>query len=86
MELRLAERRMTWHEVGGDVVVLDLDGSVYLKLNGTGRVLWELLAEGTDQEHLRAALVENYDVDPATAATDVDEFIGDLRRRELLAG
>ena len=38
MQLRQAE--LTWQVIGDEVVILDLEGSVYLKLNGTGRVLW----------------------------------------------
>ena len=37
--MKLRQTDLTWHVAGDDVVVLDLDGSVYLKVNGSGRLL-----------------------------------------------
>ena len=34
--MQLRQDGITWHVAGDDVVVLDLEGSVYLKLNGSG--------------------------------------------------
>jgi hypothetical protein len=82
--MRLRMDGLTWHVAGEDVVVLDLQGSVYLKLNGSGRVLWELLAEEATESELAAALVERYAIEPDRASADVAEFVADLRRRRLL--
>ena len=43
--MQLRQENLTWQVAGDDVVVLDLKGSVYLKLNGSGKVLWETLVE-----------------------------------------
>lgn len=85
MDLQLRPTSLTWHVVGTDVVVLDLEGSVYLKLNGSGRVLWELLADAATCETLVSALVDAYGIDEVTAEADVREFVAELRRRNLLA-
>ena len=82
--MRLRTDGLTWHVAGEDVVVLDLHGSVYLKLNGSGRVLWELLVDETTEPDLAAALVERYGIELDRAAADVDAFIADLRERGLL--
>ena len=82
MQLRKSE--LTWHVTGGEVVILDLEGSVYLRLNGTGRVLWELLAESCSDAELTKALTERYDVDVQLAADDVAGFLAELRGRGLL--
>jgi hypothetical protein len=58
---------------------------VYLKLNGSGRVLWEHLVEPCTEADLVEALVETYGIDEARAAADVAGFITDLRARGLLA-
>ena len=50
--MQLRQDGLTWHVAGDDVVVLDLEGSVYLKLNGSGRVLWERLAEPCTEAEL----------------------------------
>jgi hypothetical protein len=82
--MRLRQQDLTWHVAGDDIVVLDLGGSVYLKVNGTGRVLWELLTEPRTEAELTTALVERYQIAEGQAATDVAGFVGDLRQRGLL--
>jgi hypothetical protein len=82
--VELRQDGLTWQVVGEDVVVLDLDGSVYLKLNGSGRVLWERLAQAASEDDLVAALTERYDIDRERATTDVAAFVAELRRRELV--
>jgi hypothetical protein len=82
--MQLRQDGLTWHVAGDDVVVLDLQGSVYLRLNGSGRVLWERLAEGATEDDLAAALVGTYGIDLERATADVDGFLADLRQRGLL--
>ena len=82
MQLRQAE--LTWQVIGDEVVILDLEGSVYLKLNGTGRVLWERLAESCTDSELVEALVDRFGIDEDRAAADVAGFLAELRRRNLL--
>jgi Coenzyme PQQ synthesis protein D (PqqD) len=82
MQLRQAD--LTWQSVGDDLVVLDLKGSVYLKLNGSGKVLWEALADGRSDSGLTSVLVDRFGIDEERAATDVATFLADLRARGLL--
>ena len=82
--MQLRHNDLTWHVAGDDIVVLDLEGSVYLKVNGSGRVLWELLAEPRTEAELQSALVERYGIDAPRAADDVAGFLAELRRRNLL--
>jgi hypothetical protein len=82
--MRLRQQDLTWHVAGDDVVVLDLDGSVYLKVNGSGRFLWELLADSHSEEELAAALVDRYGIDESQAAADVAAFVADLRQRGII--
>jgi hypothetical protein len=82
MQLRHAD--LSWQVAGDDIVVLDLVGAVYLKLNSSGRVLWEALAGSATQAELVSTLVGTYGVDEQRAARDVAAFIDDLRTRGLL--
>jgi hypothetical protein len=82
--VRLRQAGLTWNVTGDDVVVLDLDGSVYLKLNGSGRLLWERLASTSTEDELVSALVDTYGIDRERAASDVAAFLDDVRRRGLL--
>ena len=83
--MQLRQENLTWQVAGDDIVVLDLKGSVYLKLNGSGRVLWESLAEPRTDSELAAALVDKFGIDDKRAAADVAAFVEQLRSRDLLA-
>jgi hypothetical protein len=82
MRLRLDD--LTWQELDGEVVLLDLQGSAYFQLNGSGTLLWRRLVEGCDRDELEASLLEHYDVDRQQAAADVDGFLAALRAHGLL--
>jgi hypothetical protein len=84
MTMRLRRQDLTWHVAGDDIVVLDLEGSVYLKVNGSGRVLWELLVESRTEGELTTALVDQFAIDESRAAADVAAFVADLRRRGVV--
>ena len=82
--MQLRRDGLSWHTAGDEVVVLDLEGSVYLRVNGTGRVLWELLTEPRTEDELVDALVAHSGIERERAAGDVAEFIARLRERELV--
>jgi hypothetical protein len=83
---KLRSDALTWNIVGDDVVVLDLAGSVYLQLSGSGRVVWEALAEPRTDDELVELLCARYGIDGDVARADVASFIADLERRGLLEG
>jgi hypothetical protein len=82
--VQLRQADLTWQVAGDDVVILDLKGSVYLKLNGSARVLWERLVEPCTESDLTATLVDRYRIDDERATADVTAFLADLRQRGLL--
>ncbi len=51
-----------------------------MKLNGTGTFLWQLLEKGGTREELIKKLLDEYDVDEATAEKGVDSFISELEK------
>jgi hypothetical protein len=82
--MRLRQAGLTWHVAGDEVVILDLEGSVYLKLNGSGRVLWERLAASSTEQELIATLVEEFGIEEDRATADVATFVAELEQRNLL--
>jgi hypothetical protein len=83
--LRLRDQDLDWRAIDDEIVVLDTQGAVYLAIQGSGAVLWRLLAESTTRAGLVQALVETYDVEADRAGDDVDEFLASLGERGLLA-
>lgn len=82
--MRLRDAGLTWQKIGDDIVVLDLDGSVYLQVNGSGRVLWEALADSATEPELVDILIEQFGIDRTRAESDVAAFLADLRVRSLV--
>jgi hypothetical protein len=83
--MHLRSDSLAWNAVGGNVVALDLTSSTYFSTNGTGTLLWELLSAGADHAELVKALVKRFAVDPEIVERDVDAFLADLERAQLLA-
>lgn len=55
-----------------------------LALNGSGKLLFELLQSPQSEESLVQALLEQYEIDEATARADVTEFLETLRDSGVL--
>jgi hypothetical protein len=83
--LRLRDDGVAARAFKDDMVVLDLRTSTYLSTNAAGTVLWHVLERGATRAQLIAALLDEFEVDGARAAADVDAFIADCRGRDLLA-
>jgi len=84
MTLRLRTDDLEWREIDSDIVVLDGRDATYLTLNGSGAVLWRMLAGSATRDELVGALLEAYEVEESTAAADTDAFLANLSAQGLL--
>ena len=76
-------------EIAGQSIVVALGeaSKVFngmIKLNETGRVIWDALAEGSSVEEIVSALLSEYDVDRKTAEADVEGFVKTLAEANIL--
>lgn len=75
-------------QVAGEYVVLsvgtDLDFNGMITLNETGATLWKRLEQEAELADLTAALTAEYDVDEATAAAAVEQFVAQLKEHDFL--
>lgn len=83
-ELRLRTQELSWREIDGELVAVDVARSAYLSSNPAGTLLWQMLAGGTTRTALEQALVETFAIDVQRAKGDVASFLDDLSSRELL--
>jgi hypothetical protein len=76
-------------EIVGEYIMVPL-GAAALKFSGmistseTGAALAEALKEHVTRQELLQQLLEQYDIDEATAAADLDLFLDQLRKLDLL--
>ncbi|WP_375499242.1 PqqD family protein [uncultured Jatrophihabitans sp.] len=75
---------VAWRETGGEIVVLDLAGSVYFGLNGMGAELWKTLLAGSSRAELTAQLSRRAGRVGPQLQVDVDQFLADLDEHGLL--
>lgn len=73
-----------FNEVDGEMVMMNIETGAYASLNETGKSIWNLLEEPKSLEELLPSLVEEYDIDEATAKTDVGTFLGKLVEQQIL--
>lgn len=66
----------TWVAIPMAGTALDFTGII--SLNDSGAMLWKTLEQGGDKSALVSALTAEYNVDEATAAADVEEFLNRL--------
>lgn len=78
-------RRVGGHSIVVPVGAQTVDFNCMITLNETGAFLWQQLLQERTAEQLTAALLEEYDVEPALAEADVARFIEKLQHAELLA-
>lgn len=76
-------------EIMGDHVLVPVGktSSVYnglFPLTETGAYIWELLPEAENDAYIVNKLLEEYDVDRATAEADVTEFLKNLREFRII--
>jgi hypothetical protein len=82
--LRLRAEGLSWREVDGELVAVDVESSTYLGANPSGMLLWQALARGTTRDDLVRILVDEFDITEERAGTDVDAYLAMLSQRGLL--
>ncbi|WP_372846585.1 PqqD family protein [Pontiella sp.] len=73
-------------KVAGENLLVPINGcakKVYT-LNNVGERLWEAIEEPKSQEELASSLVEHYKIAKETASKDVQAFLDDMLRMELV--
>ena len=77
-------------EVAGQAVVIATGEASegfhgMVKLNGTGKRIWQGLTEGRTDDDIARDLAQEYGVSPERAAADVREFVEQVREAGFLA-
>jgi len=70
--------------LAGEAVLLNLRDKSYYRLNETAARVWQLIEKGESRESIVAALVSEFEIDDARAATELDALLADLSARNLV--
>lgn len=82
--MKLRKNGVTWREIDGEIILLDLESSTYLTTNRTGTVLLRLLVEDRETQELVTALVDGFSISRELAQADVSSFVQTLSEKGLM--
>jgi hypothetical protein len=68
----------------GQAVLLNLATGVYHGLDAVGTRIWQLLSEQDSLEGVRAAMLEEFEVEPERLDRDLGVFLAEMLERGLL--
>ena len=71
-------------DLGGEVVILDMQSDEYFSLDGVGIRIWEMIETSTPVNEILAAILQAYDVEPATAERDLLAVLSEMAREGLI--
>lgn len=75
---------VAFHDLEGEMVLLNLRTGVYFGLDPIGTRTWHLLRTGRSLEAVVATLVTEYDVSESRCGADLLGFVGLLREHALV--
>lgn len=84
MRVQINSANVSWREVDGEVVALDLRSSTYFSTNRTGAIMWHAMVDGCSVDDLIELLQATFGIDETRAAADVTAFLDLLSKNKLL--
>jgi hypothetical protein len=82
--VRIRTENVTWQEIDGELVILDLQKSTYLTTNAVGALLAKFLTEERSLADLAGLLTSTFGIDDETALKDSEAFVQQLGSKGLL--
>lgn len=85
----IIKKELIKRQVADDTILVPVGQAVYSSnglfiLNEVGAFIWDRLPQAETPEHLCRMILDEYEVDEETAMQDVDEFLGELRKLDIL--
>jgi hypothetical protein len=77
---------LAWREIDNSVVIISPEDSLVHELNDTASFIWKQFNGKNTFEEIAARLVEEYEIDTATALADVERLATALGEKGLLQG
>jgi hypothetical protein len=73
-----------YRELQGETVLLQIDSGEYFGLDDVATRIWQLIAEKGDLEAIEATMLQEFEVERAEAARDLNRLVGELVQKRLI--
>lgn len=80
-----ASSSVVTREIGGEMVLMDLESGSYFGLNSVGGQVWQALEEGNTIKQLCDQIEEEFDVPREQLEQDILSLVEELLERKLVA-
>jgi len=80
-----ASSSVVTREIGGEMVLMDLESGSYFGLNSVGGQVWQALEEGKTIKQLCDQIEEEFDVPRDQLEQDITSLVEELLERKLVA-
>ena len=85
LEMSLSVREnLSSQEIDGELVVLDKDNGQIHQLNSVAGAIWQYIESGLDINAITEQLIQTYDIDEATAKTDLAKVLQQFKELKFL--
>ena len=71
-------------QVGDEAVIMNLKTNLCMGLDAVGARMWTLLTASDSIQAAYESILGEYDVDPQTLRTHMEEFLGELEQNGLI--
>ncbi|WP_297128151.1 PqqD family protein [Eubacterium sp.] len=76
-------------KIGDKIVAITVgehtkDFNGMITLNDTGHFIWKCLEKDTDKESIANEVIKEYDISTADAMAEIDKFIAELEKNDIL--
>ena len=75
---------VSWAELDGESVLLHIETGIYFGLDAVGTLIWQEISRGATEDQILAAILAEYEVDPAVLRVDVLNFLNLLEHKGLV--
>jgi hypothetical protein len=74
-----------WTDTGGEIVLLDINRSLFFGLNEVSSHVWRCIAEGLSINATIQQMLQEYEIDEDTLQTDIAQLIDMLLDKKLVS-
>ena len=71
-------------DLGGEVVILDMQSEEYFSLDGVGTRIWKMIEIPTTVHEILTAILQVCDVEPTRAERDLLAVLGEMAQEGLI--